>query len=109
MNRLSAIDAFGPAFTRVSTMLFKPFRLSTWLKMGFIGFLGGGLVTSSLNTRGPAIPPQLSQDRFPNDPMGEINRALRSIHLADYINLHLIFTLIAVVLFIGIIFLYLFP
>jgi hypothetical protein len=43
MNRLSAIDAFGPAFARVRAMLFRPFRLGTWLKMGLIGLLGGGM------------------------------------------------------------------
>ena len=45
MNRLSALDAFSPAMARVSAMLFKPFRLGTWLKMGFIGLLGGGVAT----------------------------------------------------------------
>lgn len=44
MNRLSAIDAFGPAFARVGAMLFRPFRLGVWLKMGLIGLLGGGAV-----------------------------------------------------------------
>jgi hypothetical protein len=28
-------------------MLFTRFRLGAWLKMGFIGFLGGGLVAAS--------------------------------------------------------------
>jgi len=106
MNRLSAIDAIGPAFTRVGTMLFSPFRLRTWLKMGFIGWLGGGLVTASggnLNFRG-GFPPQFPKDRFPQE--WDLSRVLSNIHLADYF--HLIVFAIAIGLVFGVIFQYLF-
>ncbi|HZU31139.1 MAG TPA: hypothetical protein VFB79_08500 [Candidatus Angelobacter sp.] len=102
MNRLSAIDAFSPAFTRVSTMLFQPFRLSTWLKMGFIGLLGGGLATANMNFRGGA--PQFPRGQFSNDPMAELGRIVRSIHLADY--LHLIMTIFVIVFVVALILLY---
>jgi hypothetical protein len=108
MNRLSAIDAFRPALSRVEAMLFKPFRLGTWIKMGFIGLLGGGLATFSMNTnfRGPMFPPRVPSGEFPSDPMYEIQRAIRSIHLADYF--HIIVAVLAVVIVISLIFLYLF-
>jgi hypothetical protein len=72
--------------------------------MGFIGFLGGGLVTASLNTRGPVIPSQFPHNQLPSDPMAEINRAIRSIHLADYVPLLL--AAFAVIFVLAIIFLY---
>ncbi len=105
MNRLSAIDAFGPATSRVSDMLFKPFRLGTWIKMGFIGMLGGGLATFNMNFRGPMVPSRPAGN-FPNDPFYEIQRAMRSIHLADYA--HLIMIGVAVGIAIALVFLYLF-
>lgn len=108
MNRLSAIDAIGPAFSRVGTMLFKPFRLGTWIKMGFIGLLGGGLVTFSMNMNfhGPIVPPQFPHGNLPEDPFYALQRAIRAIHLADY--LHLIVVALAVIVVVSLIFLYLF-
>lgn len=108
MNRLSALDAFSPAMARVGVMLFKPFRLSTWLKMGFIGLLGGGVArfSSNMNFRGPMFPPQGPRDRFPDDPFAEFQRMLHSIHLADYA--HLIMTVLIVGAVISLVFLYLF-
>jgi hypothetical protein len=107
MNRLSAIDAIGPAFTRVGTMLFSSFRLRTWLKMGFIGWLGGGLVTASsggnLRFRG-GFPPQFPKGRFPEG--WDLSRVLSTIHLADYIDKIVIALAIGVVL--GLVFQYLF-
>jgi hypothetical protein len=107
MNRLSAIDAFGPAFARVGTMLFQPFRLSAWLKMGFIGLLGGGVVTASsgFNFRPPVLHPGVPSGRGPIGPE-DITRAIRSVHLADYFHIFLIVLAVAVV--IGLIFQYLF-
>jgi hypothetical protein len=109
MNRLSALDAFGPAFARVGTMLFKPFRLSAWLKMGFIGMLGGGLARfgGNFNFQRPVLPPQ---GRFPNDPWAAIHRAVRSIHLADFLHshLHIIMVAVAVLVVLALVFLYLF-
>ena len=108
MNRLSAIDAIGPAFSRVGTMLFSPFRFRTWLKIGFIGCLGGGLVTagsggSNLNFRG-GFPPQFPKGRLPDE--WDFSRILSSIHLADYI--HFIMIAIGIAIVFGLIFQYLF-
>jgi len=108
MNRLSAIDAIGPAFSRVGTMLFSPFRLRTWLKIGFIGVLGGGLVTASsgggnMNFRG-GFPPQFPKGRLPDD--WDLSRVFNSIHLADYI--HFIMIAIGIAIVLGLIFQYLF-
>jgi hypothetical protein len=108
MNRLSAIDAFGPAFTRVTTLLFQRFRLNVWLKIGFIGLLGGGLVTaggggSSFPSRG--MGPGFPQGQTPPE-FEHISRALRSIHIADYFHFFVI--LAAVVIVIALVFQYLF-
>lgn len=108
MNRLSAVDAFAPAFARVATLLFQRFRFGVWLKIGLIGLLGGGLVTAGtggssfrmpdLNSRFPRgqVPPEIE----------DISRALRSIHLADYLQVFVIVFVAAVV--IALIFQYLF-
>jgi hypothetical protein len=107
MNRLSAIDAFGPAFSRVGAILFRPFRLATWLKMGFIGLLGGGVIVanSGANFRAPAAGGRVPQDQLPPE-AADIFRAIRSIHLADYF--HVIVIVIAVIAVLALIFLYLF-
>ncbi len=109
MNRLSAIDAFSPAMARVGTMLFKPFRLGAWLKIGFIGLLGGGVVrlSSNLNFRGPIVPPSgRPSGRVSEDPIADLQRILGSIHVADYI--HVIVVALAIGVVISLIFLYLF-
>lgn len=89
-------------------MLFKPFRLSTWLKMGFIGMLGGALATAggNLGSRFSMPPARVPQGNFPRDPMAEIHQAIRAIHLADYF--HLIVTLMICVAVVALVFLYLF-
>jgi len=89
-------------------MLFKPFRLGAWLKMGFIGLLGGGMVAfnANVNFRAPAFPQELPHDQFPQDPWAEIHHAIRSIHLADYF--HIIVVVVAALVVISLIFLYLF-
>ena len=86
-------------------MLFRPFRLGTWLKMGLIGLLGGGVATfsSNFNFRAPVFPPH---GNMPNDPVAEIQNAIRSVHLADYF--HLIVIVIAVLAAVALVFLYLF-
>lgn len=106
MNRLSAIDAFAPALARVGEMLFRPFRLSTLLKMGFIGLLGGGVVTGggNFNFRMP-VHPGTSSGRGPFDPT-EIGRIIRNVHLADYFHIFVI--VLAAMVVIGLIFQYLF-
>ena len=106
MNRLSAIDACAPAMARVSAMLFKPFRLGTWLKMGFIGLLGGGVAAFNSNVNFPTSYRAPASRRLPEDPFAEILRALHSIHIADYI--HAILIAVAFAVAISLIFLYLF-
>jgi hypothetical protein len=106
MNRLSALDALSPAFSRVGAMLFSPFRIKTWLKIGFIGILGGGLATASGGSfRMPTIPDRMPQGQLPPE-AADISRAMRSIHLADYF--HLIVIGLAVVVALALIFQYLF-
>jgi hypothetical protein len=105
MNRLSAIDCFAPAMERVTRMLFRPFRLKTWLKIGFIGMLGGGVarLNSGFNFRPPVFP---NHGHLPEDPMTEIQRAIHSIHLADYF--HLIAAVLLMMVALSLVFLYLF-
>src|SRR5579859_6762512 len=107
MNRLSAIDSFGPALSRAGAMLFRPFRLGTWLKMGLIGLLGGGVVVASsgLHFRAPVTPSNVPHGDLPPN-AEDFFRAIRSIHLADYF--HVILIVIAVIAALALIFLYLF-
>jgi len=110
MNRLSALDAFSPAMSLFGSMLFKPFRLGTWLKIGFIGLLGGGLArfgSGNFSFRGPMVPPSHPPSgRIPGDPVAEIQRILASINVAQYI--HVIMIAIVIGLAISLVFLYLF-
>lgn len=94
--------------SRVGAMLFHPFRLSTWLKIGFIGLLGGGVArfSGNFNFRAPVIPPEIHGGNFPDDPFREIQRVLHSIHLADYA--HIIIGVLITILAVSLIFLYLF-
>src|SRR6476646_4697386 len=107
MPRLSPIDAIGPAVERSRMMLLRPFRLRTWLKLGFIGWLGGGvaMVNGNFNFRQPTLP-HFPHDQFPKDPWAEMHRAIQSIHLANY--LHIILVVLALVLAASLVFLYLF-
>ena len=88
-------------------MLFRPFRLLTWLKLGFIGFLGGGMVVASsgFNFNAPVTPPRTPSGDVPPN-VAEIYQAIRHIHLADYFHLFVIG--LAVIVVIALIFLYLF-
>ncbi|MGZ4889171.1 MAG: DUF7544 domain-containing protein [Candidatus Angelobacter sp.] len=107
MNHLSAIDAFGPAFARVGAMLFRPFRLGAWLKIGLIGLLGGGAVVAGggFNFRFPVSPRNAPHGGLPPE-TEDIYRAVRSIHLADYFHVFVI--VVAVIVVFALIFLYLF-
>lgn len=82
MPRLSPTDCLAPAFGRVKLMLFQPFRLSTWLKMGFIGWLAGGLITLRSNV---GVPARMPRGRVPGDPMEGINRVIRAIQAHNII------------------------
>jgi hypothetical protein len=108
MNRLSAIDAVSPAMARVGTMLFHPFRVRTWLKIGFIGLLGGGVArfSGNMNFRGPMIPPQAHGGGMPEDPLAVLQNAIHSVHLADYA--HIIVAALITIFVLALIFLYLF-
>jgi hypothetical protein len=110
MNRLSALDAFSPAMARVGAMLFKPFRLGVWLKIGFIGLLGGGVArfsSGNFNFRGPMFPtPHTPSGSMPADPMAELQRVLHSIHVADFV--HAIVIALCIGVAISLVFLYLF-
>jgi hypothetical protein len=55
MPLLSAIGAIEPALQHAKSMLFRPFRFKTWLKIGFIGWLAGG-ASGSFNLNVPAGP-----------------------------------------------------
>jgi hypothetical protein len=66
MPQLSPVDAVAPAFRRVDFILLHPFRLRTWLKMGLIGWLGGGLVTVGMNLKFQA--PHFPVEQLPSDP-----------------------------------------
>ncbi len=84
-------------------MLFHPFRLRIWLKMGLIGLLAGGLVTASANLN--FGPPRFPTGQFPHDPWKDINQsihdAVQSIHFAQFAG----FMALLVILFlIGLVF-----
>jgi hypothetical protein len=104
MNRLSAIDSLAPAFSRVSSLLFQRFRLALWLKIGFIGLLGGGVVTAG-GTGNSFRSSDVPLGQLPPE-AGHWNRALHSIHISNYA--HLILFGIAAIAVIVLIFQYLF-
>lgn len=56
MPAISAVDALGPAIQRTKTFLFKPFRLSTFLKLSLVAMLTEGF-GSNFNFSVPSIPP----------------------------------------------------
>lgn len=74
MPRLSSIDAIGPAFERLATMLFRPFRFKTWLELGFIGWLAGEVSTGRMNFQVPSLPTGEGSDLG-----GEFDRILRTV------------------------------
>lgn len=107
MPRLSPVDAASPAFARIGAMLLHPFRLRIWLKMGFIGWLAGGLATASLNLnyRVPAFP----TGQLPHDPWKDLNQAIRSIHFEQLAGFTaLLVALLLIGLIVALIFTYLF-
>jgi hypothetical protein len=56
MPRLSATESINPAFERVKMMLFRPFRFTTWVKLGFIGWLAGAGTSMNFNFNAPSLP-----------------------------------------------------
>lgn len=86
MNRLSAIDAFSPAFARVRALLFQRFQLGIWIRFGFIGLLGGGLVLANTGIGG-SFPGGGGAPRLPQGEAPDIGRILHSIHLSRFFPL----------------------
>src|SRR5262245_49761184 len=63
---LSAIDAIAPAFQRMKSQLFQPFRIGQWIRYAFVGLLAGEMGTAGgCNLQFPfRLPSQEPQQRF---------------------------------------------
>ncbi len=107
MPLLSAIDAVHPAFDRMTSMLFNPFRFRTWLKIGFIGWLAGGVAAANFNSFNYRMP---SRSEFPadaSDVLGrKISEAISNFHIGGYLGIIVCVVLLFVV--VSLVFLYLF-
>jgi hypothetical protein len=102
MPRLSAIEAIHPAFQRLKAMMFRPFRMKTWLKVGLIGWLAGAMASSgSFNFNVPPAPGEM-----PRASGKSVEDFIRSLHLGNYIPLIVI--VVILVLTIAVAFVYLF-
>jgi hypothetical protein len=102
MPRLSAVEAVNPAFERLKAMLFRPFRVKTWLKVGFIGWLAAaGAASGNFNMQLPSTPGQM-----PRASGKSVEDVFRSLHLGDH--LVLIAVLIAIGVAFSVAFIYLF-
>lgn len=82
MNRLSAVDAFSPAIARVRALLFQRFQLGIWIRFGFIGLLGGGVVMANTGFSGSF--PGGGTPRLPRGEAPDLGRILHSIQLSKY-------------------------
>src|ERR1700674_3849700 len=102
MPQLSAIEAASPAFERMTRMLFHPFRFRTWLKIGFIGWLAGGVAAFNLNFNYTTP----SRGRLPSDAGRKISEAISAIHIGNY--LWIIVSAVLFFLAVSLVFLYLF-
>src|ERR1700674_5806487 len=59
---LSAVDVIGPAFDGVKQQLFKPFRMSQWLRLAITGLLAGEMgVGGACTFRSPFNPARPSR------------------------------------------------
>src|SRR5215469_1204502 len=79
MPRLSATESINPAFERVKMMLFRPFRFTTWVKLGFIGWLAGAGTSMNFNFNAPSLPAQDGGGAAGN--AGEVFRTFLHEHL----------------------------
>ena len=65
-KRLSAVDAIAPAFDRTRRLLFQPFRLGVWARIGLIalttGEFSGG--SGAINAGIPSPPSRSPGDKF---------------------------------------------
>ena len=104
---LSPIDAISPAFQRTSEMLLARFRVSQWLKIGFIGWLAGGAGYESLNlnTGSPRLPPGMRRGGV--DPFKDLEKAI--VTLQDWMLAHLfaIGVIVAFLMVVSLLFAYL--
>jgi hypothetical protein len=101
MPRLSAVEAISPAFERLKAMMFRPFRLKTWFKVGLIGLLAGGMASSgNFNFKLPSAPSQL-----PSGSGKSVEDFIRSLHLANYLPLIAVLAVIALVITVAFIYL----
>jgi hypothetical protein len=105
--QLSAIEAVSPAFERMTSMLFRPFRFRTWLKIGFIGWLAGGVAAANLNSFNYRMP---SRGEFPSDVGNDMGSRISGVISRIHISSYLWIIVCAVLLFVAasLIFLYLF-
>ena len=88
----------------MNAMLFRPFRIKTWIKIGFIGWLAGGFASGgnfNYQSRG-SWPGGHELD----DVWRKIYDAMQSIHLREFIWIIVVLATIGLV--IGIFFVYLF-
>jgi len=102
---LSPIDAISPAFQRLNEMLFQRFRIATWIKIGFIGWLAGGTGYQSLNlnTSTPRLPPGLGRS---GDTLKDLERALVTIQDWMMGHLAIIVAIVAVAMLLSLLFAY---
>ncbi len=115
MPQLSAIEAVSPAFERMASMLFRPFRFRTWLKIGFIGWLAGGVAAGNLNSFNYRMPsrgdfPHGAPDAIARDASDvmarKLSEAISSFHIGSYLWIIICVVLLFVV--VSLIFLYLY-
>jgi hypothetical protein len=103
MPQLSAFEAVSPALERVTSMLFRPFRWRTWLKIGFIGWLAGGVAAANLNSFNYRAP---SRGQLPHEWGRGISDVIGRIHAGNYLGI-----IVGAILFfvaVSLVFLYLF-
>jgi hypothetical protein len=102
MPRLSAVEAINPAFEQLKAMMFRPFRMKTWLKVGLIGWLAGGVASSgNFNFNVPSAPGQM-----PRASGQSVEDFIRSIQLSNYIPLIVIVAVIALMTVVAFIYLF---
>ena len=93
-------------------MLFRPFRLKTWLKVGFIGWLAAAGTASSGNFNFSLPPsfPSGGQGTSGVDPRQALGDFIRSLHLSEHIPLIVTIAALIVLMFTAflLVFLYLF-
>jgi hypothetical protein len=90
----------------MNAMLLRPFRIKTWIKIGFIGWLAGASSSSGANFNYRGTGGAWPGGHDMNDVWRKIHDAIQSIHIGEYI--WIIAFIVAIVVIISIIFIYLF-